>query len=251
MVHSPNNDVLLCRWEKPGRVRLVLRPRMAGTFTTRKKPNRKSVSKGKGGRPPAEEVERRAARLRDVAIEVFVEFGYERASLSEIVKRAGASKETLYARYASKQDLFMACIKHYLESHMRPFSDILEEHGSLERNLREFGFRLLTAMLSDGSNSLTLVVLPALRRFPELGRQFWKCTHERGEADLTAFMERQIARGLLLAEDPATMAQHFLYLVTARVILRQILNVEQTLTATQRRKYADQATETFLRAFGV
>ncbi len=249
MVCLPSIHVIRCRWEKPRRVRLFLRLRMAGTFTTQRKPKGNRVSKGKGGRPPAHEVERRFARLRDVAIEVFVEFGYERASLAEIARRAGASKETLYSRYASKQDFFMACLEHYLESHMRPFSDILEEHGPLHRRLRDFGFRLLTAMMSDGSRSLTLVVLPELRRFPELGQQFWKCTHERGEADLAAFMERQIARGLLRPEDPLTMAQQFLYLVTARVILRQILNVEQTLTATQRRKYADEATETFLRAF--
>jgi AcrR family transcriptional regulator len=67
---------------------------------------RKRASKTKSGRPPAAEAELRAAHLRDIAAEVFLEFGYEATSLGEIAKRAGASKETLYAHYADKADLF-------------------------------------------------------------------------------------------------------------------------------------------------
>ena len=233
-------DVLRCRWEKED------------TFISQpSKPKGKRVSKGRGGRPRAAEVERRFARLREVAIEVFVEFGYERASLTEIARRAGASKETLYSRYASKEEFFVACVEHRLGSVMQPFSDLLEEHGSLERNLRDFGFRLLTLMLADGEQNIALVVYSEAHRFPQLGRRFWKTAHLGGEADVAAFMKKQIERGLLQPGDPLTMAQHFLYMVTARVIILGALNVERTLTATQRRKYADQATETFLRAFGV
>ena len=190
--------------------------------------------------------------MREVGIEVFIEFGYERASLSEIVKRAGASKETLYARYANKEEFFIACVEQRLKSVLQSFSDLpKEEHDSLERNLRNFGFRLLTLMLAEGDQNIALVAYSESYRFPQLGRHFWKAAHERGEADVAAFMKKQIERGLLRPGDPLTMARHFLYLVTARVIIRAALNVERTLTATQRRKYADEATDTFLRAFGV
>src|ERR1700761_5951052 len=63
------------------------------------------------GRPPAEEVAARAERLLDVATEVFLEKGFKGASVSEIARRAGASKQTLYARYPSKAALFAALVE--------------------------------------------------------------------------------------------------------------------------------------------
>jgi hypothetical protein len=53
--------------------------------------------------------------LRDAASEVFLNFGYEKAKLGEIVKRAASSKETLNAQYANKQELFKAAICKNLE----------------------------------------------------------------------------------------------------------------------------------------
>ena len=214
------------------------------------KPTNLRGRKAKGGRPPAADVERRAAHLREVALEVFVEFGYERASLSEIVKRAGASKGTLYSRYAGKADLFVAVIQDYLESHLQPFSDLLEERGSLEHNLRNFAFRLLTLMQQDGSRNLTLVVFAEAGRFPDLGRRFWAVSHQRGEDEMALYMQQQITQGLLRQGDPDLMAQEFLYLLTGRMLLRSILNVDRSLTATQRRSLANTAVDTFLRAYG-
>ncbi len=55
--------------------------------------------------------EARRSALLEAAREVFLEQGYEGASIEEIVRRVGGSKASLYAYFGSKQGLFweVAC----------------------------------------------------------------------------------------------------------------------------------------------
>ena len=53
--------------------------------------------------------ERRQAIL-EKALDVFRELGFDRASMSEISKRIGGSKATLYSYFQSKEELFTAAM---------------------------------------------------------------------------------------------------------------------------------------------
>lgn len=50
-------------------------------------------------------------RIKEAAIEVFAEYGYERAKLSDIAKRAGISIGLIGQNFGSKQELFMGIVK--------------------------------------------------------------------------------------------------------------------------------------------
>jgi AcrR family transcriptional regulator len=62
----------------------------------------------------ANEPQRRGEQLRRhillMAKEVFLETGYERASMDAVAVRAGTSKRSLYAHFASKDKLFLAVL---------------------------------------------------------------------------------------------------------------------------------------------
>ena len=57
---------------------------------------------------------RRGDKLREhilwIAKEVFLEMGFERASMDEVATRAETSKRSLYAHFESKEKLFLAVI---------------------------------------------------------------------------------------------------------------------------------------------
>lgn len=48
--------------------------------------------------------------LLETAKHVFLERGFERASMDEVAARAGASKRTIYVRFATKEQLFLAVV---------------------------------------------------------------------------------------------------------------------------------------------
>ena len=68
---------------------------------------------GVGDRPTDE---KDAAILR-AAFDVFADYGFRRASMEDIAKRAGMSRPALYLRYSGKEDIFRALVRiHFAEA---------------------------------------------------------------------------------------------------------------------------------------
>ncbi|MEW9699239.1 TetR/AcrR family transcriptional regulator [Paenibacillus sp. SI8] len=49
-----------------------------------------------------------ANRIREAAIELFAKMGYEKTTLGDIARQVGIKTPSIYAHYASKEDLFLA-----------------------------------------------------------------------------------------------------------------------------------------------
>lgn len=62
------------------------------------------------GRPDARGSLALDRRILDIATRLFVEQGYAATSIEQIAAAAGAGKQTIYRRYASKEELFRAVI---------------------------------------------------------------------------------------------------------------------------------------------
>jgi TetR/AcrR family transcriptional regulator, mexJK operon transcriptional repressor len=58
------------------------------------------------GRPTQAEAERLDEQLRHAAVETFLQFGYDAASMEAIARAAGITKQTLYSRYPDKRAVF-------------------------------------------------------------------------------------------------------------------------------------------------
>ena len=201
------------------------------------------------GRPPAHEVAMREEHLLDVATEVFLGKGFKGASMIEIARRAGASKQTLYARYPSKAELFAALIE-------RKAARLFEAIGPLgdERALREtlvhFGGKMLDLIVADESRGVHRVVIAECLEFPELGEIFWERGPGRVRALLAEYLRAQQKLGLIECGDPELAVEIFLGLLVSGLSLRAWLGIQPTFTRTpaQRKAWAALAVDMFLRA---
>jgi TetR/AcrR family transcriptional regulator, mexJK operon transcriptional repressor len=204
---------------------------------------RKSVR----GRPPTEEVAARAERLLDVATEVFLEQGFKGASISEIARRAGASKQTLYARYPSKAALFAALVERKAG---RLFAAIgpLGEGRSLRDTLVHCGSELLELIMSDDARGVHRLVVAECMEFPELGEIFWERGPGRTRAILANYLRAQHKLGNIQCGDPEQAVEVLLGLLISGATLRAWLGLPPTFTKTpaQRRVWANLAVDTFL-----
>ena len=206
---------------------------------------RKSVR----GRPPTDEVAARATRLLDVATDVFLEQGFKGASMSEIARRAGASKQTLYARYPSKAALFAALVE-------RKSSLIFEAIGALGQDiglrdaLLRFGYTLLTMILSEDARGLHRVVIAECIEFPELSEMFWDLGPGRMRATLVNYLRAQQSLGVLRPGNPEHAVEAFLGMLISTASLRTNLGLTTPLmtSATQRRTWVAFVVDLFLSA---
>jgi AcrR family transcriptional regulator len=67
---------------------------------------------GDGPRSPNEEPRRR--KVLDAALLVFARFGFRKASMDEVARAAGVSRQGLYLHFATKEELFKASVEHAL-----------------------------------------------------------------------------------------------------------------------------------------
>src|SRR5271166_1180097 len=103
--------------------------------------------RGPGGRPTRQEAERRHRSLIEAAFRLFLEKGWEGASIDEISRRAGVAKGFIYARYPDKAALFHAAIERLMEDVMGTLQVGEPLPQAVEEGLFAFGRRLLDLVL--------------------------------------------------------------------------------------------------------
>ncbi|WP_208921479.1 TetR/AcrR family transcriptional regulator [Streptomyces capitiformicae] len=118
-------------------------------------------------RPPGRPLDaRREAALLDAALELLSEVGYERLSLTEVCRRAGASTKTVYRRWTNKDELMTAALRRAVVRAVdEPFEvvatgslrgDLLENLRASARTQRQFTPQYMAGLLvaaSSGSDA--------------------------------------------------------------------------------------------------
>jgi AcrR family transcriptional regulator len=200
------------------------------------------------GRPPAKEAAIRAERLIDVATEVFLEHGYKGASMSEIARRAGASKQTLYARYPSKAALFAALVERKA-AHLFEAIGPLSEDRSLRDTLLRCASELLDLILSEDARGVHRVVIAECLEFPELSKVFWEYGPGRTRAMLIEYFRAQQKLGNMRCENPDHAVEAFFGLLIGSANLRTNLGLPTPIMSlAARRAWVQYVVDFFLAA---
>ena len=125
------------------------------------------------GRQPDRGVARRQAFLQ-AAREVFLEHGYEAASVNDVVRLAGGSLATLYAQFGNKEGLFLAFMQDQHDRfarEMRPPGNI--DGMPLEQALQVVGEHFLKRLLQRDSIAFFRVMVSEGRKLPPNFRHYF------------------------------------------------------------------------------
>jgi AcrR family transcriptional regulator len=153
------------------------------------------------GRPAAGQDPAKREQIMEGARRVFIEMGFDAASMNDITRAAGVSKGTIYVYFANKEELFEALIE---DERKKMFSDLynaLEQGGELRETLIRYGVALATKITSDRVIMAQRTVIGIGERIPELGARFYERGPKQGHAKLTAFLRSAAERGLLKIGD--------------------------------------------------
>ena len=181
------------------------------------------------------------------AKDVFLRHGFEGASMDGIAAAAGVSKMTVYRYFRSKEALFAGVIRDLCE---RIIDEDLER--MLERRpeeaLRGFARKMVTILFARDTVELHRIVIAESRRFPALGRLFYKSGPEACIAMLAAYLDRHSGRKTLDLLNPRRTAEEFLELLRGYAHLRVLLGVQKTLSAHELEENIEGAVQHILRA---
>jgi AcrR family transcriptional regulator len=191
----------------------------------------------------------KAASILVAAERAFLAAGFGAVSMDQIAREAGASKATVYAHFAGKEELFGAVIAHVSARHFHDFSVEALDPVDIEASLRVLVTRFLDLVLSPEAIAVNRIIIGEVARFPALGDVFWAAGPERTRAQIEVFLRRADKAGTLAAPNACLAAEQLVALARGEIHFRSLLRLGEPADAAAVQTAADNTVATFLRAF--
>jgi TetR/AcrR family transcriptional regulator, mexJK operon transcriptional repressor len=130
------------------------------------------------GRPTREQAEQRHVELLDLALELFLEKGFELVTIDAVAAAVGMTKRTVYGLYEDKRALFKAAVQRAIERWIVPTEALRAvETDDLETTLKAIARIRLANAISPAGLRLLRVINAESYRFPEIP----KLAYEQGQ----------------------------------------------------------------------
>ena len=164
------------------------------------------------GRPTAVELERRKARVMEVATELFVANGYAATSLVDIAKGAGVATRTLYQHFGDKEALFREVI-FARDAAFAIAKPTVEAGDTLHSALLRAGQYAIDVTYRPQSIGLMRLMIAESQRFPDFMKQTGNSIFSRFRKNIEKVFIALEAAGLIPAGDHAKSAFLFADLI--------------------------------------
>ena len=144
------------------------------------------------------------------ARKVFLEHGFDAASMGDIAKAAGVSKGTLYVYFKDKDELFGAIIGRECTFQAEGVFDFDHADHDVETVLLKHGKAFAAKICDPGRLSSLRAVVAIADRMPELGRKVYEAGPAIGVERLSGYLHAMNAAGVLTVDDPELAAAQFI-----------------------------------------
>ena len=188
-------------------------------------------------------------QILDGAMAVFLEKGFDAASMGEIASAAGVSKGTLYVYFDDKQALFDAIVQEACHVHAERVFEFDNADHDVAEVLTRLGVAFAMVMCRPEQMSAVRTVIAIAERMPELGRKFYATGPARGIAKLAAYLDAQVAAGVIAVDDTEVAAAQFIDGGLSMLFKPVLFNYD--IPSAERIEYVVRiAVRTFMAAYG-
>ena len=136
---------------------------------------------------------RRGDQLREhvlwTAKNVFLELGFERASMDVIAARAGTSKRTVYAHFENKEKLYLAVVELVRGLSLDKLKTPGEYGGGPAEALTAFCGRFLEILLYASTVRMCRVIVAEAARFPEGAARYFDVLFSPAQERLCDYLQ--------------------------------------------------------------
>jgi AcrR family transcriptional regulator len=187
-------------------------------------------------------------QILDGARKVFMNLGFDGASMNEIARSAGVSKGTLYVYFADKSRLFEAIVEaEALEQGQAVFN--FDPAREAEATLREFGRAYIQLLCRPGGGSSIRTVMAIAERMPDVGSRYYENVLERTTSLLADYLQARVRSKDLATDDCALAAAQFMQMCQATLFLPFVFQAAPSPSAERIAQVVDSATRMFLAAY--
>lgn len=188
-------------------------------------------------------------QIMEGASKVFLELGFDGASMGEIARAAGVSKGTLYVYFSDKSSLFEAIVEQQnLEQGKASFN--FDPDQDLEATLKNFGRAYIELLCRPEGGSALRTVMAIAERMPEVGRRFYEKVIFHTAQRLAGFLRAKVEAKELVIEDCELAAFQFMQVCQSTLFQPYIFQAKPPPSTEQVIRVVASATRMFLAAYG-
>ena len=182
------------------------------------------------------------------ARKVFMDLGFDGASMGEIARAAAVSKGTLYVYFADKCALFEAILEEEaLQQGQVVFN--FDPARDAETTLKEFGQAYIHLLCRPGGGSAIRTVMAIAERMPDVGRRYYARVLDKTINRLADYLRAHVAPGDLAIDDCDLAAAQFMEVCKASLFLPFVFQAAPAPSEERIAAVVDSATRMFLAAY--
>ena len=187
-------------------------------------------------------------QILDGAKKVFMDLGFDGASMGEIARSAGVSKGTLYVYFADKNRLFEAIVEEEMLDQQKVAFNF-EPERDVATTLREFGQAYIELLCRPAGGSAIRTVMAIAERMPEVGRRYYEHVLDKTINRLAAYLEAHVAAKDLAIPDCQLAASQFMMMCQASLFLPFVFQAAPPPSAERMAQVVESARRMFLAAY--
>ena len=190
-------------------------------------------------------------QILEGARKVFMDLGFDGASMGEIARAAGVSKGTLYVYFADKCNLFEAIVEEEVLLAQRQVTFNFDPARDITTTLREYGEAFIAMICCPGGGSAIRTVMAIAERMPEVGRRYYKRGLEKINNQLAEYLDAHVKLGELSIDDCELAASQFMLMCEASLFLPFIFQAAPAPSPGRIKEVVTSAVRMFLAAYAV
>ncbi len=140
-------------------------------------------------------------QITEGARAIFLQQGFDAASMNDIARAAGVSKATLYVYFQSKEQLFQVICSDECEAQAESLFNLHADDPDVEGTLIRLGVDFVSYICQPEKASSARTVIAIAERMPEIGRAYYESGPARGISLLSNYLRHQVEQGIFAIED--------------------------------------------------
>ncbi|MFG1425522.1 TetR/AcrR family transcriptional regulator [Roseixanthobacter glucoisosaccharinicivorans] len=187
------------------------------------------------GRPQVRPDAETARLVLEAAEQSFAERGYADTTIDEVAKAAGVAKKTIYRLFGGKADLLGGIIRARADTFTMSIKAESEDIP-LDEALFDILEKFTRLVLSPDAIAQNRLSMAEAQRFPEVAAAFYEHGRLHTTKALAEWLAHQCARGLIVLDDPLTVASILLSMAADEPLRRTSLGIAPPLFDAASRK---------------
>ncbi|CAN5368412.1 TetR/AcrR family transcriptional regulator [soil metagenome] len=209
-----------------------------------KKPSQRS-----SGRPTKEQAGQLTERIIEVATRLFLDTSFETVSVDLIAATAKISKQTFYARFASKDAVFAEVIRNGTNNLLLPAVTESNRDSPIETTLVRIGLEFTKKALAPAAMAHDRLIASEAHKFPQLA-----AAHQQNglhaRSLIASVFSNAMRNGQIRSADASYLAEQFTYAVIDGPNRDMIRSGRVAKSEKELRERVTRATELFLNGCG-